>query len=66
MCLLKQSPEQRVWKINLSKEERTFTKCSMFISLKMAKHSENYAEFLEDKNNNNNNLDNASTEYEVG
>lgn len=37
---------------------------SMFISLKMAKHSEKYAEFLEDKKKKN--LDDASTEYEVG
>ena len=38
----------------------------MFISLKMAKHSENYAEFLEDKKKKKKNLDDASTEYEVG
>ena len=38
---------------------------SMFISLKMAKHSEKYAEFLEDKKKKKN-LDDASTEYEVG
>lgn len=34
---------------------------SMFISLKMAKHSKNYAEFLGDKRK----LNNAGTNYEV-
>lgn len=61
MWLLRQSTEQRVWKINPQKEEGDITMFSMFISLKMAKHSENYAEFLGDKKK----LNNAGTEYEI-
>ena len=61
MWLLRQSTEQRVWKINPQKEDGDVTMFSMFISLKMAQHSENYAECLGDKRK----LNNDGTEYEV-